>query len=66
MPLACEDAIVTSYPRRAQGHLSDEWTYRVKPAAARARRRLRLERTWPWADALPLAWQRLTRLPAIT
>ncbi|MFB4285966.1 IS1380 family transposase [Nonomuraea sp. MTCD27] len=34
--------------------------------AAHARRRhLRLERTWPWAQAFVLAWQRLTDLPAL-
>ncbi|MEQ4725928.1 transposase [Nonomuraea sp. B19D2] len=32
--------------------------------AAHARRRyLRIERTWPWAQAFVLAWQRLTDLP---
>jgi hypothetical protein len=32
-----------------------------------ARRRwLRLDRTWPWADAFALARQRLTRLPALS
>ncbi|MFJ2034117.1 transposase [Streptosporangium sp. NPDC087985] len=35
--------------------------------ATHARRRhLRIERTWPWAQAFVLAWQRLTRLPALT
>jgi hypothetical protein len=35
--------------------------------ARHARRRwLRIERTWPWAHALTLAWQRLTDLPAVT
>jgi hypothetical protein len=34
--------------------------------AAHARRRhLRIERTWPWAQAFVLAWQRLTQLPAL-
>lgn len=35
--------------------------------AHHARRRwLRIDRTWPWADAFVLAWQRLTALPALT
>ncbi|WP_259470962.1 IS1380 family transposase [Streptomyces sp. 1114.5] len=35
--------------------------------AAHARRRwLRIDHTWPWADAFVLAWQRLTHLPAAT
>ncbi|MFD5513298.1 hypothetical protein ACFWIB_36910 [Streptomyces sp. NPDC127051] len=34
--------------------------------AAHARRRLRIERTWPWAHAFTLAWKRLTGLPAVT
>ncbi|MGP4105346.1 hypothetical protein [Nonomuraea sp. KM90] len=35
--------------------------------AAHARRRhLRIDRTWPWAQVLVLAWQRLTNLPALT
>jgi hypothetical protein len=29
------------------------------------RRHLRIDRTWPWADAFTLAWQRLTRLPTV-
>ncbi|MFI1936909.1 transposase [Streptomyces purpureus] len=29
------------------------------------RRRLRIEHSWPWADAFVVAWQRLTALPAI-
>ncbi|RVX37918.1 DDE family transposase [Nonomuraea polychroma] len=34
--------------------------------SAHARRRyLRIERTWPWAQAFVLAWQRLTDLPAL-
>jgi hypothetical protein len=28
------------------------------------RRWLRIDRTWPWAEAFILAWQRLTALPA--
>ncbi|MCY0932587.1 IS1380 family transposase [Streptomyces sp. H27-H1] len=32
-----------------------------------ARRRwLRIERTWPWADAFTTAWTRITDLPAVT
>lgn len=32
-----------------------------------ARRRwLRIERTWPWANAFTTAWRRLTDLPAVT
>lgn len=32
-----------------------------------ARRRfLRIERTWPWAQAFTTCWQRLTNLPAVT
>lgn len=35
--------------------------------AQHARRRwLRIERTWPWAGAFALAWQRLSALPAVT
>ncbi|WP_268768211.1 transposase [Streptomyces yangpuensis] len=35
--------------------------------AKHARRRwLRIERTWPGADAFILAWQRLANLPAVT
>ncbi|MEV6859916.1 hypothetical protein AB0M44_02740 [Streptosporangium subroseum] len=30
------------------------------------RRYLRIERTWPWAQAFVLVWQRLLRLPALT
>ncbi|MEU9057267.1 hypothetical protein AB0D37_44280 [Streptomyces sp. NPDC048384] len=30
------------------------------------RRWLRIERTWPWAHACTLAWQRLTDLPTAT
>ncbi|MFJ3921667.1 transposase [Streptomyces sp. NPDC090022] len=29
------------------------------------RRRLRIEHSWPWANAFVVAWQRLTSLPAI-
>ncbi|WP_280694411.1 transposase [Kitasatospora sp. GAS204B] len=28
------------------------------------RRWLRIDRTWPWAEAFTLAWQRPTKLPA--
>ncbi|MER7577948.1 transposase [Streptomyces sp. NPDC126514] len=35
--------------------------------ASHARRRwLRIENSWPWADAFVLAWQRLSALPAVT
>src|SRR5699024_1653752 len=35
--------------------------------ARHARRRfLRLERTWPWAEAFTICWQRLTALPTPT
>ncbi|MET7391756.1 hypothetical protein ACFYPT_42250 [Streptomyces sp. NPDC005529] len=30
------------------------------------RRRLRIERTWPWATAFATCWQRLTDRPAVT
>ena len=41
--------------------------YHVPARLARhARRRfLRLERTWPWAQAFTICWQRLTTLPAL-
>ncbi|MGS2647841.1 hypothetical protein [Streptosporangium sp. LJ11] len=48
---------------------ADEQAIARLPArlATHARRRyLRIERTWPWAQAFVLAWQRLTRLPALT
>ncbi|WP_234436392.1 transposase [Streptomyces sp. NRRL S-813] len=35
-------------------------------AAHARRRRLRLERTWPWAEAFTTVWTRITDLPAIT
>ncbi|MCP2365120.1 hypothetical protein HD597_012140 [Nonomuraea thailandensis] len=38
---------------------------RARLAAHARRRHLRLERTWPWAGAFVLAWQRLTDLPAL-
>ena len=49
----------------------DTMRYRLyhQPArlATHARRRiLRLERTWPWADAFVTAWQRLINLPSLT
>ncbi|MGW1892949.1 hypothetical protein ACWCP6_22305 [Streptomyces sp. NPDC002004] len=28
------------------------------------RRRIHIDRTWPWAEAFAQTWQRLTRLPA--
>ncbi len=34
--------------------------------ATHARRRLRIDHTWPRAHAFTLAWQRLADLPAIT
>ncbi|MBB4932736.1 hypothetical protein F4561_003556 [Lipingzhangella halophila] len=35
--------------------------------ACHARRRLvRIERTWPWAQAFTTSWARLTALPALT
>ncbi|MFE9922848.1 IS1380 family transposase [Streptomyces sp. NPDC005774] len=35
--------------------------------AKHARRRyLRIERSWPWAEAFTTCWQRLTELPAVT
>jgi hypothetical protein len=48
----------------------DTMRYRLYHLPARlahhARRRwLRIDRTWPWADAFVLAWQRLTTLPAV-
>ena len=42
--------------------------YRILHAAARLvrggrRRRLKISRTWPWADAIATAWARITALP---
>jgi hypothetical protein len=42
--------------------------YRVLHAAARLarggrRRRLKIQATWPWAEAITAAWQRITALP---
>jgi hypothetical protein len=42
--------------------------YRVLHAAARLvrggrRRRLKIQATWPWADAISVAWQRIDALP---
>jgi Transposase DDE domain group 1 len=49
----------------------DTMRYRLYHLPARLatharRRRLRIERTWPWADVFVLAWQRLTALSAAT
>ncbi|MGN9847446.1 transposase family protein [Nonomuraea sp. H19] len=46
----------------------DTMRYRLYHLPARLstharRRHLRIERTWPWAQAFVLAWQRLTHLP---
>jgi hypothetical protein len=42
--------------------------YRVLHAAARLvrggrRRRLKIQASWPWADAITTAWQRINALP---
>jgi hypothetical protein len=42
--------------------------YRVLPAAARLvrggrRRRLKIQATWPWAEPITAAWQRIDALP---
>ena len=42
--------------------------YRVLHAAARLvrggrRRRLKIQATWPWAEAITAAWQRIDALP---
>ena len=42
--------------------------YRILHAAARLvrgaqRRRLKIQATWPWADAITTAWQRIDALP---
>jgi hypothetical protein len=42
--------------------------YRVLHAAARLarggrRRRLKIQATWPWAEAITIAWQRIDALP---
>jgi hypothetical protein len=42
--------------------------YRVLHAAARLvrggrRRRLKIQETWPWAEAITTAWQRIDALP---
>ena len=42
--------------------------YRVLHAAARLvrggrRRRLKIAATWPWAEAITAAWQRISALP---
>jgi hypothetical protein len=49
----------------------DTMRYRLYHLPARLatharRRRLRIERTWPWAQVFVLAWQRLLQLPALT
>ncbi|MEV0235529.1 hypothetical protein [Nonomuraea sp. NPDC050786] len=47
----------------------DTMRYRLYHLPARltthARRHLRIDRTWPRAQAFALAWQRLTDLPAL-
>jgi len=42
--------------------------YRILHAAARLvrggrRRRLKIQATWPWAEAITAAWQRIDALP---
>ncbi|GAA1192881.1 hypothetical protein GCM10009654_57680 [Streptomyces hebeiensis] len=49
----------------------DTMRFRIYHLPARladhARRRwLRIDGTWPWAEAFTTCWQRLTALPAIT
>ena len=46
----------------------DKLRYRVLHAAARLvrggrRRRLKIQATWPWAEAITAAWQRIDALP---
>ncbi|WP_326634805.1 hypothetical protein OIE67_53180 [Nonomuraea fuscirosea] len=43
-----------------------EFRARAGDPALRADLGDRIERTWPWAGAFVLAWQRRTDLPALT
>ena len=58
--LALDGDLATAEPRTLR--------YRVLHAAARLvrggrRRRLKIQATWPWADAITVAWQRIDALP---
>lgn len=53
--------------RRLLACLDDTTTARIAKARRRIRRHvwtLRIERTWPWAQAFTVCWRRLTVLPA--
>ncbi|MEU1276355.1 hypothetical protein [Streptomyces sp. NPDC005799] len=41
-------------------------TMRFRLADHARRRRLRIEATWPWAQAFTTCWQRLNTLPVLT
>jgi Transposase DDE domain group 1 len=58
--LALDGDLATAEPRTLR--------YRVLHAAARMarggrRRRLKIQATWPWTEAITAAWQRITALP---
>ena len=58
--LALDDDLARAEPKTLR--------YRILHTAARLvrggrRRRLKLPRTWPWADQITNAWQRITALP---